>query len=141
MEKTGEYYLELDEDDVGYSICYLNENFALVNSQNGLIFLVDTKQKKIIEDVTIENHLPMPASHYYPILKDDNDLCTDLIFEGVGDNVVFVYRHNRNDEIVSGFAVEETMKQKLERARKDLENWKDSIIVIPKSKFLAQIFI
>jgi WD40 repeat protein len=141
IEQIGEYYLELGEDDmVGYYSCYLNEKYALLNSENGLVFLVDTKQRKIIEEVTIENHAPMPVPHYYPRLRNEDGLCTDLgYFEGVGDYVVFVFRRNSNAEIVNNSAVNETMRQKFERAKKDLENWQDALIVIPKSKFLAEL--
>lgn len=115
LEKEFAYNLELEDDCGGYSSCFLDNQIALISSQAGRIFAVNTELKKLLGEVLIENHEPHSTSFYYPRLSDDDSLCTDISsFEQFGENVVFVYRQEENP-------------------------WKDSLIFIPKKKILEAI--
>jgi hypothetical protein len=112
-----EWLADNNDDAFGYHMGYLNENYALVGSNNGRAFLLDVKEMKIVEELIIEDHPPLPTSNYYPSLKDDN-LCTDLLFfECFDNNFVFVYRRDKDT---------------------GLKDWKYSLLIIPAEKILLE---
>lgn len=121
LEEVGRCKWEADNDmdSIGLYYDYLNQDYAIVSSNEGRILLLKIKEMKIADEIIIENHEPFPVSHYYPILTKENHLCTDLItFEKIGDHMVFSYRLDENV---------------------DSKNWKDSLIIIPIKNFLTEI--
>lgn len=112
---------EWEDDDnndlFGYYMGYVNENLALVASNEGRILFLDLNEMKITNELIIENHEPLPTHHYFPSLKESG-ICTDLnFFEKFENNFVFVYKRKSNAA---------------------LKDWKDSIIVISADEILKR---
>jgi hypothetical protein len=85
-------------EDEGFaeSLCYLDGSNALVMTRDQRVFRVDLQRMKVAGEVLIAGHEPRPTKHYYPRLKEDESLCTDLLsFERCGDVIVFVFRRDR----------------------------------------------
>lgn len=82
-----------EEDPFSTSLCYLDETWALADSHNNRIALVDTSTLRFVKEVVIESHEPRPVEAYYPTLAGDRQLCTDILyFDRAGDDLVIVYR-------------------------------------------------
>ena len=82
-------------DGFAESLCYLDGSNALVTTRDQRIFRVDLKRMKVAGEILIAGHEPRPTKYYYPGLKEDESLCTDLIFfDRCGDVIVFVYRRD-----------------------------------------------
>lgn len=98
-----------DEDNpFSESLCFLNERQALAGTNEQRIFVVDTVQMRVEEEVAIEGHEPRPIGEYYPTLAKETGLGTDIShFARLGDVIIFVYRRDR---------------------RTGLAGWKDSLL-------------
>ncbi|HEY8562416.1 MAG TPA: hypothetical protein VIL74_18710 [Pyrinomonadaceae bacterium] len=117
--KLGSCEWHLDDDD-GFAehIAFTSADYAIVKSNEGRIFLIEVNEMKIVDELIIEDHAPLPEPHYYPNLKGDN-LCTNLSrFYKINNNIVFVF--NRDTDL-------------------KVDDWKDSLIVIPISSILEEI--
>ncbi len=86
-----------DEDNqFAESLCYLTERQALAGTNEQRIFIVDTVQMKVEEEVALEGHEPRPIGQYYPRLAKDKGLGTDIShFLRLGDVILFAYRRDR----------------------------------------------
>jgi hypothetical protein len=109
MQQVGSPLESGDEDNpFTESICYFNDRQALASTNEQRIFVVDTAQMKIVEEVYLEGHEPRPIGEYYPRLSKEAGLGTDIsCFTRLGDVVIFVYRRDRNT---------------------GLEGWKDTLL-------------
>jgi hypothetical protein len=83
------------DDFFAESYCYFDNRYALAGTNAARVFLVDTAQMRLVEEMAIEGHEPRPVGEYYPTLADQPGLCTDLgWFTRVGDVIVFFYRRD-----------------------------------------------
>jgi hypothetical protein len=90
------------------SMCFVDHRHALASTGEGRIFLLDTDQMRIVEEVELQGHEPRPIGEYYPSLSKERGLGTDITwFTRIGKAVVFIYRRDRGT---------------------GLEGWKDSIV-------------
>jgi hypothetical protein len=102
--------LESGDDDNPFStsLCYLDNRQVLAGTNENRVFLVDTDEMKILEEVAVEGHEPRPIGEYYPALAKETGLGTDISwFTRLCGTVVFVYRRDRG---------------------KGLDGWKDSLL-------------
>src|SRR5262249_54374355 len=90
--------LESEDEDNPFSesLSYLNEPKALASTNEQRIFVVDTVQMKVEEEVALEGHEPRPIGEYYPTLAKERGLGTDIShFARLGEVIIFVYRRDR----------------------------------------------
>ena len=91
----------------GY-LCYLDARSALVHSHHSRLFRIDLRAMKIAEEIVIRGHEPRPFEEYYPTLRGDQTLCTDITyFARFGESVVLGYHRETGAE---------------------LSNWKDTLM-------------
>lgn len=70
--------------------CYFDNRHALAKTNENRIFLINTSQMRLVEEVAVEGHEPRPVGEYYPTLANEPGLCTDITWiERIGDVVVF----------------------------------------------------
>lgn len=69
--------------EVDFFVDYLSSEVALAKSISDRLFLVRLSDMTVADEVSVRGHEPKPVSHYYPRLKDDSDLCTDLLVQPV----------------------------------------------------------
>lgn len=114
IKLSGTY--EYPEDTyVGYSLCFIGNNRAIIEIGQGRIFIVNVDKMQIEDEVIIKGHEPQAVEVYYPNIKGDLELCTDVsYFKWYGDRIVAVYRNN--DE-------------------KSAETWKDSLLIFDIKQF------
>ena len=80
------------QDFFGDSLCYLDSKTALVLTHHSRVFRIGLRAMKILDEVIIAGHEPKPAEEYYPRLKGDYGICTDIsYFTRAGNTVFFVY--------------------------------------------------
>ena len=101
MKQLGSPLESGDEDNpFAESLCYLDNQHALAGTGEGRVFLIDTKNLRIEEEVAIEGHEPRPIGEYYPKLKNERGLGTDITwFTKLGNVIVFVFRRDRGTEL------------------------------------------
>lgn len=98
----------IEGDPFAESYCYFNGEYVLASTNDGRIFLIDTNEMKVEEEVAIEHHEPRPIGEYFPTLAHEPGFCTDLgWFAKLGEVIVFMYRRDGGD---------------------DLKGWKDSLL-------------
>ena len=97
MRQVGPPLESEDEDNLfSESLCYLNERQALASTNEQRIFVVNTSQMKVEEEVALEGHEPRPIGEYYPTLAKERGLSTDIsYFARLGEVILFVYRRDR----------------------------------------------
>jgi hypothetical protein len=60
-------------------MCYLSDDRILVNTDEGLMYLIDINKMEISEELILIGHEPRPYQELYPNLKDlKEQLCGDL---------------------------------------------------------------
>ena len=102
---------EAESDPFADWVRYLDDRQALAKTFNSRIFLIDVPNMRILDEIALAGHEPRPIEHYYPTLRGDMQLCTDIsYFDLFGDTLVFVSRADRG----SG-----------------LEGWKDTLMFVP----------
>jgi hypothetical protein len=85
----------LEGESISESYCYLDTSHALAGTNEHRIFLVNTNQMRLEEEIAVENHEPRPIGEYFPTLADEPGLCTDLgWFTRIGDVVVFFWERD-----------------------------------------------
>jgi hypothetical protein len=78
------------------SLCYLDDRNFIAGTGEGRVYLVNTRELRIEEEVALEGHEPRPIGDYYPALTRERGLGTDITwFTRLGDKVVFVFRRDR----------------------------------------------
>ena len=83
------------DDPFQESICYLDEGHALAGTGAGRIFVIDTQEMAIVDEIALEGHEPRPMGEYFPRLAAETGLATDLTwFARVGDTILFAYRRD-----------------------------------------------
>lgn len=97
MKRIGPPLESEDEDNpFAESMCFLDQRHILASTGEGRVFVLDTEQMRIVEEVEIEGHEPRPIGEYYPSLAKERGLGTDITwFTRLGKAVVFVYRRDR----------------------------------------------
>jgi hypothetical protein len=65
-------------DGFGSYMCYLSDDRILVNTDEGLMYLIDINKMEISEELILIGHEPRPYQELYPNLKDEEGLCGDL---------------------------------------------------------------
>ncbi len=94
---------------------YLDDRRALATTFNSRVFLVDVPNMRILDEIALAGHEPRPIEYYYPRLRGDTQLCTDISYSvGCGDTIVFVCRSDRG----SG-----------------LKGWKDTLMFVSVESF------
>jgi hypothetical protein len=80
------------------SICYLDDGKALSRTNDGRIFLIDTREMAIEDEISLLEHEPRPVGEYYPGRDEETRLATDISwFMRVGDTILFAYRRERSE--------------------------------------------
>lgn len=66
-------------DGFGNYMCYLSDNRILVNTDEGLMYLIDINKMEISDQLILIGHEPRSSKELYPNLKDvEEGLCGDL---------------------------------------------------------------
>ncbi len=109
MKQLGSPCLSGDDDNpFAESLCYLDNQYALAGTGEHRIFLIDTATMRIEDEIAIEGHEPKPIWEYYPALRKESGLGTDITwFTRLGNVIVFLFRRDRGT---------------------DLRGWKDSFL-------------
>ena len=94
--KLGPTVRSPDEDGrFAESHCYLDSDRAIAATNEGRVFLIDTRRMAIVDEVVVEGHEPRPIHEYYPTLKDSDELATDISwFKRVNDSIAFIVRRD-----------------------------------------------
>ncbi|MEG4317808.1 MULTISPECIES: hypothetical protein [unclassified Microcoleus] len=67
------------DDGFGYYMCYLSDDRLLVNTDEGLMYLIDINKMEISDQLILIGHEPRSCKELYPTLKDlKEQLCGDL---------------------------------------------------------------
>jgi len=67
------------DDGFGYYMCYLSDDRILVNTDEGLMYLIDINKMEISDQLILIGHEPRSCKELYPTLKDlKEQLCGDL---------------------------------------------------------------
>lgn len=67
------------DDGFGYYMCYLSDDRILVNTDEGLMYLIDINKMEISDQLILRGHEPRSSKELYPNLKDvEEGLCGDL---------------------------------------------------------------
>jgi hypothetical protein len=67
-----------EEDQIGDFVSYVDANCALLQSNNGRLLLVDLETMTIEDEVSLRGHEPRPLAEYYPSLRGDRGLGSDV---------------------------------------------------------------
>jgi len=67
------------DDGFGYYMCYLSDDRILVNTDEGIMYLIELDKMEISDELILSGHEPRPSQELYPNLKDvEEGLCGDL---------------------------------------------------------------
>ncbi len=67
------------DDGFGYYMCYLSDDRILVNTDEGLMYLIDINKMKISDQLILIGHEPRSSKELFPNLKNvEEGLCGDL---------------------------------------------------------------
>ncbi|WP_293347727.1 MULTISPECIES: hypothetical protein [unclassified Microcoleus] len=67
------------DDGFGYYMCYLSDDSILVNTDEGLMYLIDLNKMEILDALILIGHEPRSSKELFPNLKDVGEgLCGDL---------------------------------------------------------------
>jgi hypothetical protein len=89
-----------DDTYIGYSLCYIGKDQALISMGDGRIFKINTEKMMMVEEVIVKGHEPKAAEYYYPSLKGDPEICTDISgFYRYGNKIIAVYRRDYNPSL------------------------------------------
>ncbi|MEG4519124.1 MULTISPECIES: hypothetical protein [unclassified Microcoleus] len=67
------------DDGFHYYMCYLSDDRILVNTDEGLMYLIDINKMEISDQLILIGHDPRSSKELYPNLKDvEEGLCGDL---------------------------------------------------------------
>jgi hypothetical protein len=67
------------DDGFGYYMCYLSDDRILVNTDEGLMYLIDLNKMEISDQLILIGHEPRSSKELFPNLKDvEEGLCGDL---------------------------------------------------------------
>ncbi len=67
------------DDGFHYYMCYLSDDRLLINSNEGLMYLIDLNKMEISDELILSGHEPRSCKELYPTLKDlKEQLCGDL---------------------------------------------------------------
>jgi len=96
MKRLGSPLESEDEDNPFVeSLCYVDDEQAIASTNEGRVFLIDTKKMKVAAEVSIEGHETRPIGEYYPQLAKESGLATDITwFTKLGNVIVLVFRRD-----------------------------------------------
>jgi len=60
------------------TVCFVGDEYAVVHSGNGRLFLIESRQMQIVEEIIIRGHELRPIRELYPNLQRDLAPCSDL---------------------------------------------------------------
>jgi len=87
---------EDENDQIGDSVAFAGDRHALLQSNEGHLYLVELARGVVVERVVIAGHEPRPASEIYPSLKSEHRPYTDLCyFRSLGAGM-FLSVHHRD---------------------------------------------
>ncbi|MEG3971866.1 hypothetical protein QUA00_30240 [Microcoleus sp. T2B6] len=67
------------DDGFDYSMCYLSDDRVLINTNEGLMYLIDLNKMEISDQLILIGHEPRSCKELYPTLKDlKEEVCGDL---------------------------------------------------------------
>ncbi|MEG4347556.1 hypothetical protein QUB70_30400 [Microcoleus sp. A003_D6] len=67
------------DDGFHYYMCYLSDDRILVNTDEGLLYLIDIDKMEISDELILIGHEPRSCKELYPTLKDlKEEVCGDL---------------------------------------------------------------
>ena len=82
------------DDGFDYSMCYLSDDRLLINTNEGLMYLIDLNKMEISDELILSGHEPRSCKELYPTLKDlKEQLCGDLhyFYRFDSDSIVSVH--------------------------------------------------
>jgi hypothetical protein len=76
-----------EDDPFDYPVRYLDDRFALANTLNNRIVLLDTSSLRFVKEVVVEGHEPRPVEEHFPgpAGAESMGLCGDISFDRTGD--------------------------------------------------------
>ena len=69
-----------EEDEIGDSAFFVGPEHAIVESNEGRMYMLDLRRAALAEEVAVAGHTPRPVADLYPTLASETGLCTDLAF-------------------------------------------------------------
>ncbi|MEG4807064.1 hypothetical protein QUA82_04450 [Microcoleus sp. F8-D3] len=66
------------DDSFDYSMCYLSDDRLLINTNEGLMYLIDLNKMEMLDELILSGHEPRPSQELYPNLNEEEGLCSDL---------------------------------------------------------------
>ena len=66
-----------DDAPAGY-VSFVGQDFALVLSDEGRLFLIHVRTMSIVDEIAIEGHGPKSVAELYPTLRHERGLCSDM---------------------------------------------------------------
>lgn len=101
-EQTVDYNQDMEYDEYqmsGYGMIYLKNGLAVVQNPNYCYFLFDPIKMERLEEIVFQGYEPVPAHKIYKLLKDDNALCSQLVyFYRIADNLLAAKTDEKNNE-------------------------------------------
>ncbi|MEG3834891.1 hypothetical protein [Microcoleus sp. Z1_C3] len=66
------------DDGFLFSMCYLSDDRLLINTNEGLMYLIDLNKMEMLDELILSGHEPRPSQELYPNLNEEEGLCSDL---------------------------------------------------------------
>lgn len=87
--------LELEENDFHCYTCYLSNDKAIAQSENGRLFVVSLKSMEVIDEVIIKGHEP----YEFNLQDEENYITSDLSYlkSLEGNKIISTHLNNYND--------------------------------------------
>jgi hypothetical protein len=63
--------LGLADNQIGYDVNYLSDHYALLQSENGRAVVVELATMRVVDELVIAGHEPIPTRQVYPTLNRD----------------------------------------------------------------------
>jgi hypothetical protein len=80
MDARMQWPSEDEEDQMGDFVSYVDADYALLQSLNERLYLVDLETMTIEDEIRLHGHEPRPVSELYPNIRGDRRLSSDLSF-------------------------------------------------------------
>ncbi len=103
--------IDFDNEDLmpGYNMIYLKNGLVIVQNMNYRHFLFDPVKLKRIGEIAFCGYEPVPANQIYKNLKDDNTLCSRIVyFDRIG-NILTAQTSDKDNEPVTVFIDEDML--------------------------------
>jgi hypothetical protein len=69
-----------EQDQIGDGVFFIGSERAIVESNQGRMYVLDLRRGAITQEVAVAGHEPRLVPELYPTLSTETGLCTDLSF-------------------------------------------------------------